>query len=137
VEQCEVVHVTQVRRLQDVLDVVIEAIEVDLREELAREVADRQAAASLERREEIVTREVVVHRLLGVRAVHDRVDEPKRRRADAPPAEVVFQDLVIDRREVAVDVASQHVAMAVPELLIAGHRAGGCPWPRGCRSCLR
>ena len=51
-EQREVVHVAQMRRPQHVGHEVVEAVEVDVREELARQVADRQPAAALVRREQ-------------------------------------------------------------------------------------
>jgi hypothetical protein len=52
---------------------VVERIEVDVGEQLARQVADRDAVTAPERGEEVVAGEVLVHRLLFVRTVDDPV----------------------------------------------------------------
>ena len=73
-EECEVVHVAQVAlRSQDLLAEVVQAVEVDVGEELAGQVADGQAAPALERGEQVVAGVVEGHRLLGVGAVDDPV----------------------------------------------------------------
>ena len=83
VEECEVVHVAQVAlRSQDLLAEVVQAVEVDVREELAGQVADGQAAPALERGEQVVAGVVQRHRLLGVGAVDDAVRQ--RQGANAP-----------------------------------------------------
>ena len=53
-EQREVADVSYLRRTQLPDDLVIEAVEVEVGEELARQVADRQAAAAGVGGEEIV-----------------------------------------------------------------------------------
>ena len=55
---------------------MVEAVKIEVGEELAREIADRQAAAALEWREQIVAGEVQLNRFLGIGAVHDRVHQP-------------------------------------------------------------
>ena len=54
---------------------VIEALEIQVGEELAGQVADRQAAAALEWREQVVALEVQVDRLLWVGAIDDQVEQ--------------------------------------------------------------
>jgi hypothetical protein len=53
---------------------VIEAVEIEVGEELAGQVADRQAAAALEWREQIVAIEIEVDRLLRVRGIDDEIE---------------------------------------------------------------
>ena len=74
VEEREVVHVAQVAlRSQHLLAEVVQAVEMDVGEELAGQVADGQAAPALERGEQVVAGVVERHRLLGVGAVDDPV----------------------------------------------------------------
>ena len=122
-EQGEVVHVAQVpQRAQDFLHEVVQAVEVDVGEELAGQVADGQPPAALEGGEQVVAGVVEMHRLLGVGAVDDRVDEPQGACAPDAPAHVRLQHRVVDGWEVAVEVATQHRRVAVAEALVAGHR---------------
>ena len=120
-KQDEVVHVAEVAlRPQDFLAEVVEPVQVHVGEELAREVSDRQPPPPLEGREQVVARIVEVHPLLRVRAVDDRIGQRQGARAGETPPEVALQDRVVDGREVAVDVAAEHVPEAVAELLVAG-----------------
>ena len=65
VEEREVVHIAQVAlRPQDLLAEVVEAVEMDVGEELAGQVADGQAPPALEGCEQVVAGVVQVHRLL-------------------------------------------------------------------------
>ena len=74
VEEGEVVHVAHVPLgPQHLLAEVVEAIEVEVGEELAGEVANGQAAPPLEGGEEVVAGEMEVDGLLGVGAVDDAV----------------------------------------------------------------
>ncbi len=52
VEQRKVVHVADVRRLKHLGHEVIEAVQIQIGEELAGQIADRQAATPLEWREQ-------------------------------------------------------------------------------------
>ena len=61
------------------------------------------------------------HRLLGVGAVDNAVRERQGAGAGDAPAQVALENLVVDGREVAVDVAAQDVTEAVAEPLVAGH----------------
>ena len=64
----KVIDVTHVcPTLQRLLHEVIERIKVHVREELARLVADRQAAATLAYREQVVAGKIAIDRLLRVR----------------------------------------------------------------------
>jgi hypothetical protein len=126
VEQREVVDVPQVARSsQHLLAEMIEAIEVDVGEELAGQVADRQPPPAAIGLEEIVARIVEVDRFLGVRAIDDGVEQPQRRRTTEAPAKVGLQDLVVDGREVAIDVAPQDMAVAIAEALVPRHSTVG------------
>ena len=74
----KVVHVTQVWRPQYLGHKVIETIEIKVAEELAGQVADRQAAAALEWREEVVAVEIEVDQLPGVGGIDDQVEQRQR-----------------------------------------------------------
>ena len=120
VEQREVVHVPHVPlRAQHFLAEVVEAIEIEVGEELAGEVADGQAAPPFEGGEQVVAGEVEVDGLLRVRAVDDPVGEVEGALAGEAAAKVALEDGVVDGGEVAVDVAAQNVTEAVAELLVA------------------
>ena len=97
---------------------MIEAVEIEIGEKLAGQVADRQATAAPEGCKEIIAVEIKVHRLLRVRAIDDQVQKRERRWASDAAAKVGFQDRMIDRRKIAVDVASQNVGVAVAITLI-------------------
>ena len=133
VEENEVVHVAHVPPgPQHLLAEVVEAIKVEVREKLAGEVADGQAAPPFEGGEEVVGGEVEVDGLLRVGAVDDAVGEVEGALAGDPAAKVALEDGVVDGGEVAEDVAAEHVPAAVAELLVAGHRAvGAFPLPVG------
>ena len=120
-EEREIVHVAQIAlRSQDLLAEVVQAVEVDVGEELAGQVADGQAAPALERGEQVVARKVERHRLLGVGAVDDPVRQRQGAGADDAPAQVALEDFMVDGGEVAVDVAAQDMAETVAEPLVAG-----------------
>ena len=102
---------------------MIQPVEIKVGEELAGQIAERQAAPALQRREQIIAGIVDMHRLLRIRAVDDRVDQPERALASDAAAEVLLEDRVVDRREVAEDVAAQDVGRAVAEALVAGDGA--------------
>ena len=119
VKQREVVDVAQVAlRPQHFLAEVIQTVEIDVREELAGQVADGQAAAAFQRRQEIVARGQQVDRLLRVGAVDDPVGEGQGRLA-GPAPKVALQDLVIDGGRVAVYVATRNMAVAVAGFLVS------------------
>ena len=68
-----------------------------------------------QRRQEIVAREQQVDRLLRVGAVDNPVGEGQGAFAGDAAPQVVLEDLMIDGGEVAVDVATQDMAVAVAE----------------------
>src|SRR5262245_48946365 len=75
VEQREVVYVAHIGRPQYFGCKMVEAIEIEIGEELARQVSDRQAAAALEGGEKVVAIEVKLDRLLPVRGIGDQVHQ--------------------------------------------------------------
>ena len=62
-----------------------------------------------------------MHRLLPVRPVYDPVRQLQCARTSDAPSQIPFENLVIDGREVAEDVAPQHVPETVAELFVARH----------------
>ena len=80
IQYYEIIHVADVElAAEHFLDIVIEPVEVDIREELAREVPDRYAPTSLQGREKIVTVEMECTGLVRAGA-DDLPDEPCKRR---------------------------------------------------------
>ena len=119
VKQREVVHIAQIAfRPQDLLAEMVEAVEIEIGEKLAGQVADRQSAPSLEGRKQVVTRIMQTHRLLRVGGIHDPVRESQGASAGDPPAEVPLEGFVVNGREIAIDVAAQDMLEAVPKFLI-------------------
>ena len=79
IKQREIIHITNVFfNTQRFFDKMIERIQVDIREKLAGQIANRQAAPPLARREQIVARKIVADRFLRIAAVNDQVKQPKR-----------------------------------------------------------
>jgi hypothetical protein len=61
-EEAEIIHVADIAGTAEFfLYKVVDRIEVDVGEELARQVSDREAAAAFEGREELVAGEVLLH----------------------------------------------------------------------------
>lgn len=106
---------------------MVKRIEVDIGEELTGQVADRQAAPSLERREQTIAREPQFDRLLRVRAVDDLIAQGQGADAGNPAPEIRLQDGVVDRREVSPDVAAKHVGVAVAETARTEQGPGAYP----------
>ena len=128
VEQREVVHVAQVSlRPKHLLAEMVEPVEIEVGEELAGQVAYRKPAAALDRRQEVVARKPQVHGFLRVGTVHDPVHKIQRAPARDAPAQVPLEYFVVDRREIAVDVAAQHMAEAVAERLVSAYGAVRAP----------
>lgn len=76
-EEGEVVGVAEVfLGVELAFAVVVEAVEVDICEELAGEVTDGQSALSGEGRKKVVAGEVDVAGFLGVAIVDDEIEEP-------------------------------------------------------------
>ena len=124
VKQRKIVHVANVAlRAQHLLADVVQAIKVEIGEELAREIADGKAAPPLEGGEQVVAGEVFVHRFLRIRAIDDPVRQRQRAVAGDPAADVGLEDFVIDRRKIAVDIASENVPESIAERLVAGDGA--------------
>ena len=117
-EQRKVIDIAQVRRAQDFGAEMIERVEIEIGEELAREIADRQAAPARERRKQVIAGKVQFDRLLRVRGVNDPVEEVEGRHARDAAAQVALQYAVIDRREVPEHVAAQDMGIKVPVPLI-------------------
>src|SRR5271157_3658787 len=75
-EDQEVIDVADVAQSEAVGDKVIERVEVDVGEELARLVAQRQTPTPLDGCEQVVAREPHQHRVLRVAVVDDQTDPP-------------------------------------------------------------
>ena len=106
-------HVAQIApRALDLLHEVVQSVEMDVGEELAREVADRQAPAALEGGEQVVAGGIEMYRLRRVRAVDDGIDAPQGLPALDAPAHVRFEGRVVDGRQVTVEAATQPIRRA-------------------------
>ena len=97
---------------------MIERIEIEVREYLARQVADGQSLRSPNGCEKVVSGEIITHKHLFIASINDSVDQPQCFAVSYQPAEQGFQYLVVDGWEVLSDVAFQHVLIFSHELLI-------------------
>jgi hypothetical protein len=98
---------------------MIERIEVDVREELARLVADRDAATPFAGDEQVVAGEPVVNLFLRVAAVDDSADQPQHVGVLDLAGRPVLGDRVIHRREELLDVRLENVTVPAGEFLTA------------------
>lgn len=96
---------------------MVEGIEINIGEELAGQISNRQAAPALQRRKQIIAGEVPVDFQLRVAAVDDSVDEPQRFGVADDAANFVFQNFVIDAGKIMAEVAFKNISRAVHELL--------------------
>ena len=116
-EQGEVVDIAQVGAdAVETTHPVIKAIEMEIGEELAGEVADRQATGPLQGGEEGVTGESV-DGAGGFGAVgEDGAQEPKGGWAGDHLAQLAHQDLVINAGKVKTNIGGKHPAMGAASL---------------------
>src|SRR5581483_9645156 len=78
VEEDEIVDVANIAwRPQHFLDEMIETVEVDVGEELACLIAQRQPAPPFQWTEQVVIRKPMLHLLLRVGVIDDQVDKPQ------------------------------------------------------------
>ncbi len=72
----KIVYITDiVATLQVFFDKMVEPVEMDIREKLARQVTDRDAAVSMERGQQIIAFKVFTHRLLRVAPVDNQIHQ--------------------------------------------------------------
>jgi hypothetical protein len=108
-EDQEVINVADVTQPEPVGHIMIEWIEVDVGEELARLVAQRQALAALDGREQVISGEPQECWLLCVAVVDDQTDQPEDVGVFDLASNQCFENLVIDRREELADVGLQDI----------------------------
>lgn len=141
-KQQEVIHVACVGARPEIADDhVVHGIQVDVGEELRRLVAERQPAPAPVRCEKRIAGEIMEHFLLGVgtRRVgtgDDELDETKRIGTVDHARQQVFQNPMIDRRKVFLDIQFQDARVprasapgvgqgfVSPEARAAGERVG-------------
>ncbi len=90
---------------------VIEGIEVEIRQKLAGEVADRQPTGSLHGREQGVTGKSIDGRATTGTVGQDHGQQPEGAGADDPPLQLGDQREVIDRGEVEANVGLKDPAV--------------------------
>lgn len=69
---------------------MVKSIEVEIGEKLAGEIADWQAAATVERREEIITVKIKIDCFLPVGTVDDQIQYRQRPLASDPPPKLLL-----------------------------------------------
>ena len=124
-EDQEVIDVADVAQPESVGDEVVERVEVDVGEELAGLVAERQAPAPFGGSEQVVAGKPHQHRVLGVAVVDDPVHQPEDIGVFDLAGDQVLEDGVVDRREELADIRLQDVAVTAGELLAAVHGGVG------------
>ncbi len=111
-KQRKVIDVPQVgRNFYLLFDKMVEAVEVDVSEKLAGEIADRQAMATLQRGEQVIAGEILQHRFLDVTAVDDGIHQPQCLFALDAMANLGFEDFMVDRGKVFFQIALQNVGI--------------------------
>ena len=118
--QRKVINISDIGRGQHPGHEMVERVEIEIGEELAGEIADRQTTPPLIGREQIIARKMEIDRLLLVRAIDDCIEEPERPLAADATAEGNLQDCVVDGGEITIHIAAEHMAVAVPKALIGG-----------------
>lgn len=132
-ENDEIVTVADIgTAAQCLFDEVIEAVEIDIGEELAGEVADGKALATGRGREQIIAREIVQYLWLEIAGVDNLPHEPAGTPVPDRSAEDHTQDVMVDAGKVLRNVSLEDIAVlsAEPrETLYGGMRA--FPLPTG------
>jgi hypothetical protein len=118
-EDQEVIDVTDVAHPEPVGHIMIERIEVDVGEELARLVAQRQPSAPLDGSEQVVAGEPRQHRVLGIAVVDDQPDQPEEVRVFDLAGDKAPEDLVVDGGEELADVGLQDILVPPGERAFA------------------
>ncbi len=136
-EDQEVINVADVAQPETVGDEVIERIEVDVGEELARLVAQRQTPTPLGGGEQVVAGEPHQHWALRVAVVDDQIDQPEDMRVFDLASDQGFEDLVVDGWEELADIRLENVSVTTGKLPGSGPRRRGCLSPSDRRSCRR
>ena len=117
VKEGEVVDVPQVPLgAEDFLAEVIQAIQVDVGEQVTGQVADWLSPPSCEWREQVVAGKAPAHGLLRVGRVAD--DVGRRLDAGTPDAAapVAREDRMVDGRGAPVDIGAEHVPALLPKV---------------------
>jgi hypothetical protein len=127
-EQHEVVHVAHVTGAAELaLHTVIDRVQVDVRPELAGEIADGKATRAIDR-EEIVSREVdhVVHLVEHATATRqDQIDQPEDHRVLYLLSQNLPQDRVVDAWKELAEVELEDKREPARELLAMIERSVG------------
>ena len=106
-EQGEVIDVAEVLLgLQLLFNKMVKAVEIEIGEELAGEVADGQPSGLFQGRKQVVAHKPV--HLLAT--VNDEIQEPEGLRAFEVPTSDGLENLMVNGREVFADVALEDVA---------------------------
>ena len=94
---------------------MVEVVEVDVGEELAGLIAQRQTAAALGRAEQVVADIPLADVFLRVGVVDDTGGQLQNAPVLDLAVEPSLEELMVNTREVFLDVALQHIAMAAGE----------------------
>ena len=124
-EDQEVVDVADIAQPQPVGDEVVQRVEVDIGEELAGLVAQRQSPAPLGGREQVVAGEPHQHRLLRIAVVDDEPDQLEHMRVLDLASDQPFEDLMVDGGEEFPDIGLQDIPVTTGKLLAAIHGGVG------------
>ena len=97
---------------------MIEWIEIEIGEILARQIADGQAFSSFDRRQQCVTREIVQHKFLLVAIVDDGVNEPQCSLVINHTPESGFEDLVVYSGKLFFDITLEDISIFSEVILV-------------------
>lgn len=111
-KQHEIIDVSNIGRAPETfLHKMVKRVQIEVGKELTRQIAYRQALTAVERRQQVISWEVVTHKLLSVATVNYQVDKPQCFVIRDRSVEHGFQNLVVDRWEVLLYVALEYVVI--------------------------
>jgi hypothetical protein len=120
VKQGKIIHVTNVSPgAQDLPAEMVHAVEIQIAEKLAAQIANGQTPTAGQRRKQIVARVMQIDRFLLVGPVNDQIRQPQRGVTGDPAAQIGFEQGLVDCRKIAINIATEDVCEPVPEFFIA------------------
>ena len=102
---------------------MIKSVEVYVGKELTGQIADRNAASSFQGRKHFIARKMNVDRLLGIGSVNNAVHQIQGSGACDASTNVLFENFMINRGEISINVTAKHITKSISKLLISHYRA--------------
>jgi hypothetical protein len=104
---------------QLLLDKVVKAVQVEVREELTRQISYRNSFSPGVGSPEVIVGKVMIDRFLLITGVDDRIDQPENVRIGYFLADDLLEKRVVDGGKVFRDITLEHESTLTTELLTA------------------